>query len=73
MGKKNSKLKQDTVDRLIAETYCKLINYFAYIYPVCRLYSVNVQGFPKKNDHEDITMVQFLKKCTFLKSLEHFL
>ena len=25
MGKKNSKLKQDTVDRLIAETYCKYI------------------------------------------------
>ncbi|XP_023342493.1 frequenin-1 [Eurytemora carolleeae] len=54
MGKKNSKLKQDTVDRLIAETYCKLINYFAYIYPVCRLYSVNVQGVPYKG---------FLKDC----------
>jgi hypothetical protein len=23
MGKKNSKLKQDTIERLIAETYCK--------------------------------------------------
>jgi len=23
MGKKNSKLKQDTIDRLIAETYCE--------------------------------------------------
>ena len=48
MGKKNSKLKQDTVDRLIAETYCKLINYLAYIYLACRLYPLNVKKCPKK-------------------------
>lgn len=33
MGKKNSKLKQDTIDRLTSATYCKYahIAYFIYI------------------------------------------
>ena len=30
MGKKNSKLKQETVDQLISETYCKYCNYNVY-------------------------------------------
>ena len=28
MGKKNSKLKQETVDQLISETYCKYLQHF---------------------------------------------
>ena len=28
MGKKNSKLKQETVDQLISETYCKYLQRF---------------------------------------------
>ena len=31
MGKKNSKLKQETVDKLISETYCELSNYLAFV------------------------------------------
>ena len=30
MGKKNSKLKQETVDQLISETYCKYLIYFIF-------------------------------------------
>ena len=33
MGKKNSKLKQDTIDRLTTDTYCKLmLNTYTYKY-----------------------------------------
>ena len=30
MGKKNSKLKQETVDQLISETYCKFLMYLNF-------------------------------------------
>lgn len=31
MGKRNSKLKQDTIDKLIEDTYCKFIKIFKII------------------------------------------
>ena len=31
MGKKNSKLKQETVDKLISETYCELSDCLVFV------------------------------------------
>jgi hypothetical protein len=37
MGKKNSKLGQDTVDRLVKNTYCELFSLLLWLLTLCEL------------------------------------
>ena len=46
MGKKNSKLKDDTLDQLCADTYCKYKNSYLHFY-VLILYINQNRSFAK--------------------------
>lgn len=64
MGKKNSKLKQDTIDRLTTDTYCeyKSIIYSAYIYNILpRLFIWLISFCARAIDF-------FLRSCGFCAS-----
>ena len=48
MGKKNSKLKQETIDSLTHDTYCKFhVNYFVIFIFFCHFSSPGICDIPK--------------------------
>ena len=55
MGKKNSKLKQETVDQLITQTYCKkklCINLELYYDAVCKVFLIHFISLPVVTEKE---------------------
>ena len=58
MGKKNSKLKQETVDQLITQTYCKKnlefinLNLKLYYDAICKVFLIHFISLPVVTEKE---------------------
>lgn len=81
MGKKNSKLKQDTIDRLTTDTYCKyttIINIFIFIaiynrkvfyfFKVFCVFSKKKKCFAINNKSFSLCMTNNMDECVLYTS-----
>lgn len=65
MGKKNSKLKQETIDSLTHDTYCKFrVNYFVILlFFFCHFSSPGICDLPKFKQEKGILFPSNKGEC----------